>query len=171
VNGDFDPGFEDFARRRAGALLKTAFLLVGHRDDAEELVQVALLRTAQHWRGASASPEAYIRRVLVHLATDRWRRLGRRPVETVLPHGLDAMATGDPVAQLLDRTILVEALRELPARQRAVVVLRFFEGLSVPETADVLECSEGTVKSYSSRAFARLRLVLPVESSEVWCAD
>jgi RNA polymerase sigma-70 factor (sigma-E family) len=170
MSGDIDPSFEEFARQRSAALLRTAYLLVADRGHAEDLLQVALMRSAQRWRVVSQSPDAYIRRVLVHLATDRWRRRVRRPVETVLQDDLDAIATEDPEAQLLDRVILVAALRELPPRQRAVVVLRFFEGLSVPETADVLGCSEGTVKSYSNRAFLRLRQQLSIESSEVPCA-
>ncbi|MGH9132123.1 MAG: SigE family RNA polymerase sigma factor [Acidimicrobiales bacterium] len=168
---DTDSGFAEFARSRSAALLRTAYLLVGDLGEAEDLLQVALLRSERHWSRASGAPDAYVRAALVNLATDRWRRRVRRPVETALEDELDAIASADPCAQLLDRAILMAALRELPLRQQAVVVLRFFEDLSVAETAVMLRCSEGAVKSYSSRAFHRLRELLSVETEEVRCHE
>jgi RNA polymerase sigma-70 factor (sigma-E family) len=151
--------FEAFVGDASGRLMGTAYLLCGDRGHAEDLVQTALLRTARRWRTAQQQPEAYARRVLVNLAKDRWRLLGRR-VDEVAVHVDVAGAADDAVHE---RDHLIAALRALPAGQRAVLVLRFFEDLSVAETAAALGCSEGTVKSQTSRALDRIRGVLDQE--------
>jgi RNA polymerase sigma-70 factor (sigma-E family) len=167
-----DPSFDTFVERRSTALLRTAYLLTGDYGHAEDLLQTALLRTIRHWRRARDSPEAYVRRTLVNLAHDRIRLLRRRPREAPLPD--DDSATGGATAhpgddsdgverageRLEDRERLVRALGQLPMAQRKVVVLRFFEDLSVAQTAQLLRCSEGTVKSHTSRALAHLRGLL-----------
>lgn len=149
--------FEEFVRDCSTPLLRTAYLLVGDRGHAEDLVQTALLRTARRWRQAQGNPRSYARQVVVNLAKDRWRNLGRRPAET-------------PVADFTDQarlavapdhsSELLAATRSLPRGQRAVLVLRFFDGLSVEETAAALGCSAGTVKSQCHKGLARLRAVL-----------
>lgn len=159
----WDPEFEVYARHRADALVRTAVFLTGDRHGAEDLVQTALVRTARRWRQARQNPDAYTRAVLVNLTRDRWRRAGRRVAEVPLVVGRPEHDPADPTSPSSRMEVhdeILAALRQLPARQRATVVLRFWEGLSVAETAALLGCSEGTVKSTTSRALDRLRRVL-----------
>lgn len=153
-----DPGFEEFVLNRSTALLHTAFLLVGDRGHAEDLVQTALLRTALKWRNARHNPAAYTHQVLVNLARDRWRKSTRRMTEHTVaalpPAPADHHNHADTVT---DRAMLMNALAALPPRQREVVVLRFFVDLSVADTATAMRTSEGTVKSYTNRALTQLR--------------
>ena len=137
-------------------MLRTAYLLCGDRGHAEDLVQTALLRTARRWRSARRQPEAYARRVVVNLAKDRWRDLARRPREAPIEAYVELAEDDD----LLVRDELLRAARELPAGQRAVLVLRYFDDLSVEDTAAALGCTTGTVKSQTSRALERLRAAL-----------
>ena len=151
-----DAGYCAWIALRASALRRKAYLLCGDRGHAEDLVQTALMRTARQWRRAREHPEAYARQVVVNLAKDRWRQLGRRPVEAPLEADV-AEPQGDVFG---DRDVLLRATRLLPPGQRAVLVLRFFDDLSVAETAAVLGCSTGTVKSQTSRALDNLRAAL-----------
>jgi RNA polymerase sigma-70 factor (sigma-E family) len=156
-----DPTFEAFVERGSTALLRTAYLLTGDRGHAEDLLQTALLRTARQWSRARDAPEAYTRKVLINLSRDRIRTLFRRPREAPLPPDPDNLRTVDAgYDQVAERRAVVRALAELPTRQRQVVVLRFFEDLSVEQTAQLLGFSTGTVKSHTSRALARLRELL-----------
>jgi len=148
--------FERFVQDCSSKLLRTAYLLSGDRGHAEDIVQTALLRTARRWRRARALPEAYARRVVVNLAKDRRRSLSRRPAEMRLEYDVPLAS----VDTLVDRDALLRATRRLPPGQRAVLVLRFFDDLSVAETADALGISTGTVKSQTSRALERLRAAL-----------
>jgi RNA polymerase sigma-70 factor (sigma-E family) len=153
-----DPAFEEFVRARSTALLRTAYLLVADHGHAEDLLQTALLRTLQHWRTARAAPEAYVRQALLNLCRDNWRRASIRPRELPLLAGAEHISAIDgPAEGIGQRPELVAALARLPAAQRAVIVLRFVEDLSVAQTAQSLGISEGTVKSYTSRAIATLR--------------
>jgi RNA polymerase sigma-70 factor (sigma-E family) len=154
-----DPAFEAFVRGRSSALLRTAVLLVGDLHQAEDLVQESLWRTHRHWRTAAASPDAYARRVLVNLTHDRHRRRIRRVAETSLEPELHAVSV-DEVTALLARDELVSALRQLAPRQRATLVLRFWEDLSIEDTATILGCSRGTVKSNTSKGLERVRALL-----------
>jgi RNA polymerase sigma-70 factor (ECF subfamily) len=148
--------FRQFVAARSAALLRTAYLLVGDWSHAEDVLQTALTRTYVAWRrlGEIEAAEAYTRRVLVTTATSWWRRRwhGERPSE-VLPEP----AVGDATDGWLDRTELWRHVRSLPARQRAVLVLRFYEDLTEVETARVLGVAVGTVKSHCARALATLR--------------
>lgn len=157
--------FEDFVSARFAALVRTAFLFVGDRGYAEDLAQAALLRTYSHWRRLRNpdAADAYTRKTMARLA-GRW---SRRRWHGEVPSGAggdhDAI---DPVrirAGVLD---LYAALGRLPWPQRAVLVLRYFEGLSESETAAALRCSLGTVKSRASRALAALRTTLGVDLAE-----
>lgn len=148
--------FDAFVAASSDRLLRTAYLLCGDRGHAEDLVQTALLRTARRWRTAREQPEAYARRVVVNLAKDRWRTLARRPAEAALESDVEVQ----PDEAVLDRDVLLRATRELPDGQRAVLVLRFLDDLSVEDTAAALGCSTGTVKSQTSRALERLRAAL-----------
>lgn len=157
-----NPGadFDDFVRSASPRLLRTSFLLAGDRGHAEDLLQEALVRTARHWRRARDTPEPYTRRIIVNLATDRWRARQRRAPEVLVgdqlaDHGIEATVSAHD-----DRQVIVHALRQLPYQQRAVAVLRYWEGATVAETASLLGLSEGTVKSYAARAVARLRALI-----------
>ena len=158
--GGDEAEFSAFAARDGGKLLGFALLLTGHRHDAEDLVQQALLRTAVHWPAARQSPAGYSRTVVLNLVRDRWRAQQRQRAET-LSADLTALPSAvDGAAMVLDRQVLLAACRVLPLQQRAVLVLRFWEDRSVEETAAVLGCTAGTVKSQTHRALARLRDVL-----------
>lgn len=154
-------GFRAFVEARSPRLVHTAYLLTGDAHLARDLVQSALARTWPHWeRVRDGNPEAYVRTVMVRLASSWWRRRwrGETPTE-VLP---EPRATGMPAATdlLEDRLTLAAALAKLPAGQRRVVVLRYVEDLSVESVAQLLGCSEGTVKSQAARGLAKLREVL-----------
>jgi RNA polymerase sigma-70 factor (sigma-E family) len=156
--------FDDFVRARSAALLRMAYALTGDYGHAEDLLQTAMLRTARRWASARNAPEAYARQVLVNLCRDRVRWLRRRPPERVVAETAEPQAridAADAIAeQVGQRRSLVQALTDLPTAQRHVVVLRFLEDLSVAETAGLLGISEGTVKSYTSRALSTLRVIL-----------
>jgi RNA polymerase sigma-70 factor (sigma-E family) len=148
--------FERFLAERADLLMRTAILLTGRRETAQDLLQTALERLLRHWRALDGDPEAYLRRTLYNLAADGYRRQGRLQRKLLLlragtPDPADAMATVDL------RDALVRLLLQLPPRQRAVLVLRYWEQLTEAETAAVLGWPEGTVKSAMSRGLRRLR--------------
>jgi RNA polymerase sigma-70 factor (sigma-E family) len=154
-----DPGtaeFERFITERADALMRTAVLLTGRRDTAQDLLQTALERLLRHWRTLSGDPEAYLRRTLYNLAADGYRRQGRLQRKLALLRA-GAEQGPDPIAEVDLRDALVRLLLQLPPRQRAVLVLRYWEQLSEAETAEVLGWPEGTVKSAVSRGLRRLR--------------
>jgi RNA polymerase sigma-70 factor (sigma-E family) len=148
--------FRDYVAARYPSLLRTGYLLTGSRADGEDLVQAALAKTYLAWDRIREreAVDAYVRRIMVNTRTSWWRR--RR---------LDEVATADPPeragrdeaadADLHDA--LWTALARLPKRQRAAVVLRYYEDLSEAETAEVLGVSVGTVKSTVSRALVKLR--------------
>ena len=150
--------FEEYVAARRGALLRTAYLLTGQHADAEDLVQLTLVKAVPHWRRISDDPEPYVRKILAREATNRWRRRRWREVSTdVLPE-----ATGE-VADPTDREVLRQALMRLSPRQRAVVVLRYFDDLTEQQTAEVLGIGLGTVKSHGRDAMARLRELIRLE--------
>jgi RNA polymerase sigma-70 factor (sigma-E family) len=153
------PEFEDFVRESATSLIRTATLLVGDRAHAEDLVQTALVRTASRWSRARQAPTAYARRVLVNLTKDGWRNRSRRPW-TVSGESLPEPVADATEENLLLRDELLGALAELPSRQRAVLVLRFLEDLPAIEVARIVGCTEGTVRSQTHHALARMRAVL-----------
>jgi RNA polymerase sigma-70 factor (sigma-E family) len=150
--------YADLARTAVPALLRLAVMLTGSAPDAEDLVQATLLRGTRHGERIAAmqAPMAYLRRILVNEHTSRGRSLQRR-IRTVplsaLPH--DPAVGPDVDIEARDQTW--RWLATLPARQRAVLVLRFYEDLPDPEIADILGCSEGTVRSNASRGLATLR--------------
>jgi RNA polymerase sigma-70 factor (sigma-E family) len=158
--GGDEAEFSAFVTREGGQLIGFAFLLVGNRHDAEDLAQLALLRTAGRWPAARQSPSGYSRTVLLNLVRDRWRAQQRQYAETLSPDLTALPSAGDAAASVLDRQSLLRACRRLPLQQRAVLVLRFWEDRSVEETAAVLGCTAGTVKSHTHRALARLRAAL-----------
>jgi RNA polymerase sigma-70 factor (sigma-E family) len=149
-------GFEQYVVARRGALLRTAYLLTGQHQDAEDLVQVALVKAVPKWRRIADDPELYVRRILVHENVSRWRsRRWREHSTAVLP---EAPAVGP---DLDGREVLRSALLRLAPRQRAVLVLRYYDDLTERETAEALGIAVGTVKSQARDALARLRVLVP----------
>jgi RNA polymerase sigma-70 factor (sigma-E family) len=149
--------FDDFVRMRSTALLRVAYLLAGDRHAAEDLLQEVLEQVYVHWSRIHTGPEAYARRALVNRSTNRWRWRGRRP-ETALAH--HDVAEPDHSDDVVIRDAVVAALRQVPPRQRAAVVLRYLEDLPVADVARALGCSEGAVKSQTSRGLEHLRAAL-----------
>jgi RNA polymerase sigma-70 factor (sigma-E family) len=137
-------------------LLGSAVLLTGGHEAGEDLLQHALERVLRRWRWVDGDPEPYLRQTMYNLATDRWRWLGRRH-EVVTP--IPVAAVADHADGVGLRDALVRALGQLPARQRAVLVLRYWEDRSEAEVAELLACSVGTVKSTASRGLRRMREV------------
>jgi RNA polymerase sigma-70 factor (sigma-E family) len=158
-----DESFDAFVIGRSKRLLGLATLLTGDKHDGEDLLQSALLKLALNWTRAKDNPDAYARQIVINLARDRGRRMKRRPERIgEVPERPSAAVDEDPMG---NRDALLTALRALPPRQRETVVLRFLDDLSVTETATVLGCSEGTVKSNTSKALAGLRGVLTADRS------
>ena len=157
--------FERFAAEASDSLLRTGFLMTGNANDAEDLVQETLLKVARRWTRVRSMdyPAAYSRRILVNLILHGADRRARRRTE-LQPHDRAAELADDNAARALrevdDRAEFRWALAQLPTRQRAVLVLRYWSDLSVAEVADLLGCTEGTVTSTASRAAARLAEIL-----------
>jgi RNA polymerase sigma-70 factor (sigma-E family) len=159
MDADAEAEFGRFVAARSAGLFRAAYLLTGDRHEAEDLVQTTLERVAQRWRRIEDAPDAYARRVLYHLQVERWRlRSFRR--ETPVAH-VPEVERRDHSAGADLRVSLVAALGRLTRRQRAVLVLRYFEDLSEAETARLLDISVGTVRSTASRTLARLRVLHP----------
>ena len=163
TNRDGSAGGPDTGRldrllaERGDHLLHAAIALTENRQDAEDLVQAAVERLLRRRRRVD-DLEAYLRRTLYNLAADGWRRQGTWRRRGLLLSSLPGDSAGADAVTTVDlRDALVRALRELPPRQRAVLVLRYWEQLTQAETADLLGCSEGTVKSAASRGLTRLR--------------
>jgi RNA polymerase sigma-70 factor (sigma-E family) len=155
-----DEEFRDYVLVRYSDLLRTATLLTaGDRHLAEDLVQTTLTRLYLSWPAfqRADNPVAYARRALVNALLDEKKRVWRRREYSMpsLPERPVPTPAGSPRTEALN-----QALRELPARMRAAVVLRYFHDLNVAETAQALGCTQGTVKSQTARALERLRVVL-----------
>jgi RNA polymerase sigma-70 factor (sigma-E family) len=148
------PDFEEFVP----GLLRFGVVLTGDRHRADDLVQTALVKTMRRWRHIGhEQPVAYVRRVMVNTQLSWWRRL--RP-EAQLPDGFDLADRSDAEASYDDQDQLARGLAALPPRQRAVIVLRYYAGMSEAEIADTLGCAPGTVKSQAAKALKTLRRVL-----------
>jgi RNA polymerase sigma-70 factor (sigma-E family) len=153
--------FEQFAAQRLPGLLRFAAVLAGDRAQAEDLAQEVLIRVHDRWRsiGAMDRPEYYVRKMLVNEFLS-WRRRSWRMVPAGRGIEVDTRQVPDHAIGYAERDALVAELGKLPPRQRAVLALRYYEGLSDPEIADALGCSPGTVRGYASRALAVLRVEL-----------
>jgi RNA polymerase sigma-70 factor (sigma-E family) len=147
-------GFDEFVATRSPALLRTAFLLTADHAQAEDLLQTALAKCWFAWGRIDGPPEPYVRRAIATTYATWWRRKwrGERPTGE-LPERPTAAGTGS----VDDRDALWRALGTLPRRQRAVVVLRYYEDLSEAETATALGVTVGTIKSQAAKALATLR--------------
>jgi RNA polymerase sigma factor (sigma-70 family) len=141
---------------RGDALQRTAVLLAGSREGGQDLLQAALERALRSPSREPVAAERHLRRTMYHLAVDGWRRRRRRP---------EIFMDAEPIAQLdtadhvTTRRALLDALAMLPPRTRAVLVVRFFDDHTVAETAELLGCSIGTVKSTTSRGLDQLRAI------------
>ncbi|MFI1360412.1 SigE family RNA polymerase sigma factor [Streptomyces sp. NPDC020898] len=162
--GEMD--FPGFVATRSASLFRGALVLTGNREAAEDLVQETLERACRKWRTIAAkdAPDAYVRRIMVNLANDRWRRFRRAvPLVSPVPHQDtgDRAAHGDEYGRVDSRDQLVRALQSLPMRMRTVVVLRYFHDLSDAEIAADLRISPSTVRSQLARGIDKLRSQIP----------
>ncbi|MFE2581458.1 SigE family RNA polymerase sigma factor [Streptomyces sp. NPDC059378] len=157
MQAELEAQYEEFVRARWSRLVRTAYLLTGDAHHAEDLTQTALAKAYRSWRRVARSdnPEAYVRRMLVTCNSDRFRK--RRVAEALTSAPPERARRDDAVGRVEERGVLMAALAGLPPRQRAVVVMRYWEDLSEGEVAEVLGCSVGTVKSQASKALAKLR--------------
>jgi RNA polymerase sigma-70 factor (sigma-E family) len=148
---------ESFVAEHGERLLRVAIFLGGSREAGEDLLQSALERLFRRWRHVRDAPERYVRQTLVHLATDGWRRRAVCRRKLNLLHASTPAFQPDDTGGVDRRDEIVGLLLQLPVRQRTAIVLRYLECLTEGETADVMGCSVGTVKSTTSRALDRLR--------------
>lgn len=154
--------FEVFVTASGPSLFRTACLLTGDRREAEDLLQAAFERTLRRWgRSSLRDPEAYVRTAMINAARSRWRPRRFHMVSVAEPP--ERAAGADPVDTAWRRDELFAALRKLPSGQRAMVVLRYWLDMSEVETAEVMGCSVGTVKSQASHGIRRLRGLLTVD--------
>ena len=160
---DSEPdGFREYVTGRQSALLATAYVLTGSRPAAEDLVQTALAKVWPHWTRITAGgdPDAYVRKTLLNsfLSLRGRRKYDEVPLDgTTWPVQSEDLPARSALAQVVDRSVVVQLVGRLPRRQRAVVVLRYFSDLSEAEIATALGCSPGTVKSHHAKALATLR--------------
>ena len=162
-DGD-EAAYREFVAARMAHLRRVAYLVCGDWHLAEDAVATALARLYLAWNRVRDADkiDAYARTMVVRAVVDEHRRPWRREranYEDAV--ALSNRSVTDPTSQIDDRLMVREALSRLPRRRRAVLVLRFYEGLSVDETAEALGCSAGTVKSQTARGLAALRDLLP----------
>ena len=154
--------FEEFAARRLPALLAFATVLTGQPATAEDLVQEVMIRANSRWNqiGELDRPESYVRKMLLNQFLS-WRRRSWRliPVGDVVQSG----SVPDHAVGYAEQVALLAAIAKLPKRQRAVLALRYYEDRSDAEIAELLGCSQGSVRGYAARAFATLRVDLRPE--------
>ena len=160
MSGRESAEFAEFAAARAGALHRAAYLMVGDVQLAQDLVQEALTKTYVAWPRLrdTGKAEAYCRKAITTTAITWFRRKGwdnERPTES-----MPERTVVSPLESVADREMVWKALQTLPPRQRAAVVLRFYEDLSEAQTAEALDCRPGTVKSQVSAALSKLRELL-----------
>lgn len=172
-----DEDFRRFVEAHWLALVRSAYLILGDHGAAEDLVQQTLATVYRHWerRVSEGAPVAYVRRAMVNHAISNGRR--KRVSESLFGGlGRDEGGHADAVAVVADRRddyrgvddrdLIVRALRDLPRRMRAVVVLRYFDDLTEAQTAEALGMSVGSVKSHTSRGLLRLRAVVTASQTE-----
>lgn len=159
---DRDEAFTAFVRVHRKRLLRAAYLVSGDAARAEDVTQIALSKLYVAWFRVDGTHESYVRTIISRTAADEARRPWRREVSGEVDEGLLG-SEGDEASAAVARLTLRTALLTLPVRQRQVVVLRHYWGMSVLETAAMLGLSQGTVKSHGSRALKRLNVLLVLE--------
>ena len=159
--------FEPWVSERADALLRFAYVLTGDPTLAEDAVQDALTTACARWSRISRAddPDAYVRRMIVNAHISWWRRFRRREAPTAEP-ARSMLAAPDGAADRAEADAVWALCATLPSRQRAAVVLRFYEQLSYAEIAVLLHCAEATARSSVHRALAALKAVLDKEGAE-----
>jgi len=151
-----DDGFAEYVTHRHQRLCRMAYLLTRDWGTAEDLVQTALAKAWAAWRRIEGNPDPYVYRIIVNTHTSWWRRRWRGEVPTeTLPETADLR---DTAAEAADQAVLWNAIGALSPRQRTVIVLHYFEERTLPQVADLVGCSLGTVKTQLSRALTRLRV-------------
>jgi RNA polymerase sigma-70 factor (sigma-E family) len=157
-----DEEISEFIRSRHASLLRRAFLLTGDAGLAEDLVQESLARLWLSWsRRVVENPDAYVRRVMVNASISAWRK--RRRVQTVAEFDGGTLALPDRAEESAEHDRVWAALVQLPARQRAILVLRYYEDLSEDEICRALSISPGTVRSQTYKARQTLRQVMSAD--------
>ena len=151
-----EDAFHEFVVARTAALSRTAYLLTGDHHLAEDLVQTALFKAAKSWGRIKGDPEPYVRRILYTENVSWWRRRRHTTESTLGEYDGPAAAVDTDL-----RLSLTHALAQLTAKQRTVLVLRFYEDRTEAQTAELLGIGAGTVKSTTRQALARLRTVAP----------
>jgi RNA polymerase sigma-70 factor (sigma-E family) len=156
MNRPEEEEYREFVSSHAASLHRTAYLLCGDWHLANDLVQETFVKTFRHWRRVQRAehPSAYVRRILVNEFNRHWQR--HRDLLVRSADDRHEITVPDVSDEVVNRADLLQALLNLPARQRATVVLRYLEGMSEREAAAVLQCSEGTVKSQTFRALNTL---------------
>lgn len=159
--------FEDYVVARAGGLQRFAYLVCGDVSEAHELVQSALVALYPRWADIAerGDPEAYVRRSIVNAQITLWRRQ-RREWMTDDPAVLDAISTEDVAARVTDADLVERLFAILAPRQRAVLVMRFYERRSFSEIAEACGCAEATARSLVRRALVQLRTHMSAGSGD-----
>jgi RNA polymerase sigma-70 factor (sigma-E family) len=154
-------GFEELAQSARPTLLRVAQGVTGRREDAEDAVQSSLLKAMRAWQRVAGQErwrqQAYVRQIVVNTCRSGWRKWGSRVTVGEMPEPVQSAGTDE----LVDRELVRQALGRLPARQREVLILRYYEDLTEAEIASRLGCAPGTVKSSAARALRALRDMLP----------
>lgn len=164
MKADLDEEFRAFMHARWPAMIRLAYALTGDRGHAEEVAQTAFAKAYMAWPRVirAGNPDAYVRQIVVNEDRNRFRKRRVREFSTDSPPD-----TPVPGTDLDSRTTLIDALKVLGPRQRAVVVLRYWLDLTETETAAMLNCSVGTVRSQASRALATLRQHIELAEGEL----
>jgi len=162
MDGVAEREFREYVAARQGPLFRTALLLTGHREDAEDLLQTALTKLAMRWTRLqrSGSPDGYVRKILYNQRVSLWRR-SRHSQEYATSDLPETMASTDIARDSALRLSVAQALAQLTPRQRAVIVLRYYEDLPETQVAEILGCTVGSVRSQTYRTLARLRVICP----------
>lgn len=162
-----ESAFESFVRDRGPALYRYGYVLTGSAHDADDLVQEALIRLRGAWSRVErqSDPTGFVRTTMARLHISSWRRRRREWLTAIVPDRVVADVAHDRVAASEADQIMWRALAALPPRQRAVLVLRFYEHLTDDEIAETLGISKGTIRSQASRALGKLRQMPPLASN------
>lgn len=149
--------FDGWVASRTPALVRFAYLVTGSKDAADEAVQTALTKACEHWGRISrtSDQDAYVRRMIVNAHISWWRKFRKRESSVAVVH--QSAYVDDPATTVAETDAVWQLCQTLPTRQRAAVVLKYYDDLTYPEIAAVLDCPEATVRSYIHRALAALR--------------
>jgi RNA polymerase sigma factor (sigma-70 family) len=162
-----EDAFAAFVAAVRDSLLRAAFVLLGTREEAEDAVQLTLLRTLRHWARVQQAPEAYSRVVLLSICRERWRHRTRHPEAAgPVPEECSPAVVTSFTDAVERRLVLVRALRRLSVVQREVLVCRYLLDATVAQTATALGIAEGTVKSAANRGLEQLRGLLSGDDGE-----